>query len=193
MKKLLFAILIAIASTGMAQEIYQKDTQSQTNKTKKRPFEIVNAGYICNYVTIDDMKLQRLSYGASINIFNAHFDISVAPAKHRTSVKVGYWENESRILVANIGWRIRIAKGFGITPMIGLIRADIGDVDGWDWTVDNNGLANAFQTKQSNKYFNYGAMVDYTFFDASNHYGFKIGLVAQRYNYGALIGASFNW
>lgn len=188
MKKILFTLFLAvIASTGIAQTVEVKQ------KKQKKPFEVINASYISNYITLKDMNLQRLSYGASINIFNAHLDISVAPAAHRTSVMVGYWENESRILSINVGCRIKIVKGLGITPIIGFIRADIGDVNGWDWSVDNDGIVNEYTTKQTNKYFNYGAIADYTFFESSNHFGVKIGIVAQRYNFGAIIGTSFNW
>lgn len=180
-KTILVALFVVIASTSIAQE------------PTKKPFEVISTGFITNYITLNDINLQRFSYGASINICNFHIDASVAPALHRRSTQVDYWENESRILLINAGVRIKVAKGLGITPVLGYLRADIGDVDGGDWTLDDEGVVNKFIVRDSRKYFNYGGIIDYTFYDPTQTYGFKLGILAQRYNFGVIASASFRW
>jgi hypothetical protein len=160
-----------------------------TSLPQKESFSL---GLNANLTNISEHDTQRMAYGMYLSLYNLYIDFTIAPAEHRNSLGVKYWRDEERIFNVNAGYRIKIYKNIGITPLIGITQYEVGDVDGYDWSVGNNGnIVNSFNVKYSKTLFNYGGCIDYTQF--FGNFGLKVGLVAQRYTYGAIFGFSMAW
>lgn len=102
--------------------------------------------------------------GFECTIWNFYFDYMGAALGHSKSVNVGNWENQKTGSTFHFGYRLSIYRNFAITPIIGRATMEIGTVDGYDYSVDNEGnIINSFNVEGRESKQDYGAIISYDF------------------------------
>lgn len=123
--------------------------------------------------------------GFECTIWNFYFDYMGAPAGHTNTVKVGKWENETEGHTYHFGYRINVYRNLGITPVIGKATMKLGTVDGYDYSISNDGtVSNAFIEKDRECYTDYGAIISYDFGKVRDHSAdacFKLSFGITKY------------
>lgn len=164
MKAILYLILIMLFPiTTYGQEDYY----IQNGHSKSLHY----GRYIENFavsINVGSMNMPRLGSkvigGFECTIWNFYFDYMGAPAGHSHSVKVGKWGNETQGTTYHFGYRINVYRNLGITPLIGKATMELGTVDGYDYSISNDGkISNSFIVNDRECYTDYGAIVSYDF------------------------------
>lgn len=161
------------------------DTAANNNPDKKvhatsRQTERFGIGFNSGIISLSTEGINNvLAYGAYLSLFNVYADFRMMP-----TIKQQLTEDttlKTSIYQANIGYRINILEGFGITPLVGITKVNSKA----HATVESNTLVDKL-------YINYGLMFDHIY----RHHtgiGIKTGITVQRHNFGMTFGVSYNW
>lgn len=175
---------IANASAN-AQKKKANNITADENSVKKvhatrRETERFGIGFSSGIISLSTEGINNvLAYGAYLSLFNVYADFRMMP-----TIKQQLTEDttlKTSIYQANIGYRINILEGFGITPLVGITK------------VNSKAHATAESYTLVDKlYINYGLMFDHIY----RHHtgiGIKTGITVQRHNFGMTFGVSYNW
>lgn len=175
---------IANASAN-AQKKKANDITADENSVKKvhatrRETERFGIGFSSGIISLSTEDVSSvLAYGAYLSLFNVYADFRMIPTikqqlAEETTLKTSIYQ-------ANVGYRINILEGFGITPLVGITK-----VNSKSHTVTDS------STLVDKMYINYGLMFDHIYRHHSG-VGIKTGITVQRHNFGMTFGVSYNW
>lgn len=156
-------LLIACSISVYSQEVYSTENRKSISLHYGRYIEDFAAS-----MNLGSMNMPRLGSNAiggfECTLWNFYFDYMGAPAGHSGSTKVGRWENEKECSSYHVGYRINVYRNLGITPIIGKATMKLGTVDGYDYSISDNGtISNSFIVKDKESYTDYGAIISYDF------------------------------
>lgn len=103
---------------------------------------------------------------------------------HKHDVNVGKWNSRSNMSI-HFGYQIPLCKYVRIIPVIGIWSVGTTTTDGYDWTVNYNGITNKTTRSVEDKGFDFGAQVN------AAYKKFYIFAEATRYSASGGIGIEF--
>lgn len=166
--------------TNTPDHLAEKHVPTATNKRKTRIIEDVGIGITAGGIKIKEegMTSHAGAYGAHLTLLGLYTDFRIIPAE---KVEMPAEQLKTSCYQFNVGYRVQVYKGLGITPLIGMIQCKV-----------DTRVHDVVTVEYNKKYFNFGGMIDYIFLNQPQTTGIKIGAVAQKYNFGISVGVVYN-
>lgn len=129
------------------------------------PFAEVNSTWnvslIGGYVGYDD-KIDYGAIGVSATIKGFYVDFMGLPPRHSKEVRLDKW-NDKKSFLCHAGYQIPIVGAFRIIPIIGYAYISTGITDGWNWSVNDNGIYNKFRSLKNVSRLDYGGIMAFRY------------------------------
>ena len=94
-------------------------------------------------------EISQNAWGLNLQIFGLYFDCMGKPRKHGNDVAIDKWK-ETEAVSYHFGYQIPIVEYVRIIPIIGYYSVKTGTTDGYNWSVTQNGISNAFNIDKKN-------------------------------------------
>lgn len=95
----------------------------------------------------------------SLSVYGIYLDFGGKSPAHKHSTEVKKWEDETSCTVFHIGYQIPVYRNVKITPLFGSYKFQVGEVDGWDWSVSDHGINNHFEPEATKHKFDFGTQI----------------------------------
>ena len=153
----LFLVLISISIFRLSAQ----DNKQSYNETFK------NASHTCNLSILfggikDNTYQYNFAVGASISVYGIYFDMAFMSPAYGSTTSVGTW-NDAMAYSYHFGYQIPVVEYFKIAPIFGKAYFSYGTTDGYHYSVDQNGIHNAYVPEEAYEGFDYGVNLQYSF------------------------------